>query len=127
VKATVRGHDPGGLTKLEVREALKANHRVMLTLIKYGHLATFRAPNPVNRCMQTLVAPAELERFQKTYVSLHMLAKERKQHHVALKMELDAAGIRPVFDHTKIYARFYRRRAVNRKARGGDMTANRII
>jgi hypothetical protein len=55
------------------------------------------------------VAPAELARFQKTYVSLHVLAKERKRHHLAMKMELDDAGVGPEFDHGRIGARFYRR------------------
>lgn len=54
VKAAVRGPDHGGLTIVEVREALQANYRVVLALFKHGHLATFRAPNPVNRCVQTL-------------------------------------------------------------------------
>jgi hypothetical protein len=102
--------DHGGLTTVEVRAALQANHRVTLALFKHGHLATFRAPNPVNRRTQTLVAKTELEKFRKTYVSLHMLAKERKQHHVVLKMEIDVPGIKPAFDHRKVYARFYRRR-----------------
>jgi hypothetical protein len=48
--------------------------------------------------MQTLVATAELGRFQETYVSLHMLAKERKRHHIMMKMEFDAAGVRPAFE-----------------------------
>ena len=94
---------------MEVREALQANHRVVLALFKHGHLATFRAPNPVNRCMQTLVAPAELKRFRKTYVSLHMLAKERKRHHLSMKQILDENGVEPAFDREKIRARFYRR------------------
>jgi hypothetical protein len=109
VKAAVRGPDHGGLATEEVRAALQANHRVVLALFKYGHLATFRATNPVNRCMQTLVASAELERFRKTYVSLHMLAKERERHHLVMKTELDDAGVRPAFDHRKVFARFYRR------------------
>jgi hypothetical protein len=82
---------------------------VVLALFRQGHLTTFRAPNPVNRRVQTLVAKAELARFRKTYVSLHMLAKERKRHHVALKRDLDAAGIKPAFDHRKVFARFYGR------------------
>lgn len=109
VKAAVRGPDHGGLTTVEVREALQAHHRVVLALVEHGHLATFRAPNPVNRCIQTLVATAELKRFRKTYVSLYMLAKERNRHHVVMKTELDAAGIRPALDHRKVFARFYRR------------------
>jgi hypothetical protein len=42
-----------------------------------------------------------------------MLAKERKRHHLAMKTELDAAGIRPAFDHRTVYARFFRREDLN--------------
>jgi hypothetical protein len=100
-------HD--GLTHRDVRQVLRANYRVVLGLIANGHLADFKALNPLNGRMQSLVLPAELERFTKAYVSLHMLAKQRKQHHVVIKKALDAAGIEPVFDHTKVHARFYRR------------------
>ncbi len=109
VKAAVRGPEHGGLTHREVREALRTNYRVVLALIANGHLADFRAPNPVNRRMQSLVASSELERFQKTYVSLHVLAKERERHNVALKKDFEVAGVRSAFDYKKIGARFYRR------------------
>jgi hypothetical protein len=100
-------HD--GLTHREVRETLRANYRVILGLIANGHLVDFKARNPLNGHMQSLVAPAELDRFTKTYVSLHMLAKQRKQHHVVVRKALDTAGIKPAFDHNKVRARFYRR------------------
>jgi hypothetical protein len=45
VKAAVRGPDHGGLTIEEVRETLQANHRVVLALFKYGHLAARRTPS----------------------------------------------------------------------------------
>jgi hypothetical protein len=92
-----------------VRRKLATNHRVMLALIANKHLATYRGKNPVNRCPQTLVAPAELERFQTTYVSLHVLAKERGTHHLAMKGILDQKGIEPALDHVKVHARFYLR------------------
>jgi hypothetical protein len=38
-----------------------------------------------------------------------MLAKERERHHVVVKAELDAAGIKPAFDRRKVFARFYQR------------------
>jgi hypothetical protein len=109
VKAAVVGPGHGGLPLRTVSQKLGTTDRVVTTLVNGKHLATFTARNPVNRCMQTLVAPAELARFQKTYVPLHVLAKERKRFQVAVKTELDAAGIKPAFDHEKIGARFYRR------------------
>jgi hypothetical protein len=109
VKAAVLGPGHGGLPLRAVSQKLGTTDRVVTALIEGKHLATFTARNPVNRCLQTLVAPAELARFQKTYVSLHMLAKERKRYHLVVKTELDAAGIKPVFDHEKVRARLYRR------------------
>ena len=109
VKAAVRGPGHGGLPLRTVSQKLGTTDRVVTALIDGKHLATFTARNPVNRCMQTLVAPAELARFQKTYVSLHVLAKERKRYHLVVKTELDAAGVKLAFDHKKIGARFYRR------------------
>jgi hypothetical protein len=93
-----------------VRRKLATNHRVLLALIANKHLATYRAMNPINKCSQTVVAPAELERFQTTYVSLHVLAKERGLHHLAMKKALDKQGIEPALDHLKIHARFYLRK-----------------
>jgi hypothetical protein len=55
------------------------------------------------------VATADLERCQETYVSLHVLAKERGLHHLAMKKILDEKGIRPALDHVKVRARFYLR------------------
>jgi hypothetical protein len=109
VKDAVRGPGHGGLPLRTVSQKLGTTDRVVTALIEGKHLATFMARNPVNRCMQTLVAAKELAGFQKTYVSLHVLAKERKRYHLVVKTELDAAGIKPAFDHEKVGARFYRR------------------
>jgi len=92
-----------------VRRKLATNHRVLLALVVNKHLATYRATNPVNKCAQTVVAPAELERFKTTYVSLHVLAKECGLHHLAMKKMLDEKGIEPALDHVKVRARFYLR------------------
>jgi hypothetical protein len=109
VKRAMRGPDHGGVSLRQVAQRLCTNDRVVTALITQKHLATFTAKNPVNRCMQTLVTPKELERFLKTYVSLHVLAKERKQFGAAVKKDLEAAGTRPAFDLKKVFARFYRR------------------
>jgi TniQ len=108
VPVLVLQHD--GMTHREVCAALRTNYKVVLGLIANGHLADFHARNPINRHIQSLIEPAELERFKEAYVSLHALAKMRGQHHVVVRKEMDAVGIKPVFDHAKVHARFYRRR-----------------
>jgi hypothetical protein len=107
VPVLVIQHD--GLTHRELSVALQTNYKVVLGLIANGHLVDFQVKNPINRHMQSLVAPVELTRFTKAYVSLHVLSKERKQHRTAVRRDLEAAGIKPVFDYTKVHARFYRR------------------
>jgi hypothetical protein len=109
VKAAVRGPEHGGVPLRQVGKVLRTHDLVVSALIAGKYLPSFRAVNPATRFMQTLVAPEELARFHKTYVSLHVLAKERKLHHLTMKIELDAAGIQPAFDHEKVRARFYRR------------------
>lgn len=109
VVSAVRGPENDGISLRRVASLLETSDRVVTALIDQKHLATFRARNPVNRCVQTLVATAELERFKQTYVSLWALSKERGQEANTVKALLDRAGIKPAFDHEKIRARFYRR------------------
>jgi hypothetical protein len=69
------------------------------------------AINPVNRCPQTVVKPEEVARFQKKYISLFQLARERRQHIMAAKTEMKTAGVKPAFDTKKIGATFYLRKS----------------
>jgi hypothetical protein len=65
IRGLVRGDDHGGLTPLKVAGALDTTNRVARALIKHGHLKTASVINPINRCRQTVVMPAEVERFQR--------------------------------------------------------------
>jgi hypothetical protein len=113
IRGLVRGDDHGGLTPYQVAGALGTTDRVARALIKHGHLKTVSTIHPVNRCPQVVVMPAEVERFQKKYVSLFGLAKERGRHFRKLKQELDANGVKPPFDPETIGATFYVRDAVS--------------
>ena len=107
IRGLVRGQDHGGLTPNQVACAIEAHDRVARMLIKHGHLKSVSTVNPVNRCPQVVVMPAEVERFQKKYVSLFGLAKERGRHFRKLKQELEAGGTQLAFDAEKIGATFY--------------------
>jgi hypothetical protein len=48
-----------------------------------------------------------VERFQRKYVSLFALAKERGRHFRKLKQELDEISTKPAFDAEKVGATFY--------------------
>jgi hypothetical protein len=113
IRGLVRGDDHGGLTPVQVAAALDTTDRVARALIAHGHLATVSVIHPVNKCPQTVVMPDEVERFQRKYVSLFGLAKERGRHFRKLKQELDAAGTKLVFDAEKIGATFYARDALS--------------
>ena len=78
-------------------------------LIVGGHLKTATVINPINRCpnQQRHVTAEEVERFEREYVSLFVLAKQRGQHFRKVKQELDAAGIKPALDPAKVGATFY--------------------
>lgn len=110
IRSLTRGEDHGGLTPNQVACTIEVHDRVARALIKHGHLATVTVVNPVNRCPQTVVMSEEVERFQREYVSLFALAKERGRHFRKLKLEMDEAGVEPVFDVNKIGATFYRRK-----------------
>jgi hypothetical protein len=110
IRGLARGAGHGGLTPYQVACTLGVTDRVARALIRLGHIKTVSTINPVNRCPQSVVMPAEVERFQRKYVSLFGLAKERGRHFRKLKQEMDEAGVESVFDVNKIGATFYRRK-----------------
>jgi hypothetical protein len=115
IRANVRGEDHGGLTPRQVASLMETNDKVVSALIATGDLTSSTVINPLNRCPQTIVSPEELAKFQKKYVSLFVLAKERHRHIKAVKNDLDAAGVEPAFKPKEIGATFYRRSACQRK------------
>jgi hypothetical protein len=109
VRALVRGPDHGGYTAVALTERLRVADRVTAALIKYGILKSITVINPINRCPTVVVPAAEVERFERTFVSLFAIARQRKRHFMAVKKELQLAGVEPVFNPRKIGATFYRR------------------
>jgi hypothetical protein len=114
VRALVRGPDHGGLTGMEIKDRLSTTAKVASALIKHGYLKSVTVINPVNRCPTVVVPVDEVERFQREYVSLFVLARQQGRHFLAVKKELDAAGVLPALDPEKIGATFYRREVANR-------------
>ena len=53
------------------------------------------------------------ERFARKFISLFALAKQQGRHFLAVKKELDAAGIEPALDPKKVGATFYLREDLN--------------
>ncbi|WP_316228447.1 TniQ family protein [Bradyrhizobium sp. SZCCHNR1039] len=109
VRALVRGPDHGGLTGLQIKDKLSTTAKVAAALIKHGHLKSMTVVNPINRCPTVVVPAEEVERFDRKFVSLFALARQRRRHFIVVKKELQAAGVDPVFNPKKIGATFYRR------------------
>ncbi len=113
-RTLVRGTDHGGLTGQAITDRLRVADRVSAALIKYRHLRSITVVNPINRCPTVVVPLREVERFEREFVSLFALAKLRGRHFMAVKKELQHAGVKPVFNPRKIGATFYRRAGVLR-------------
>jgi hypothetical protein len=114
IRAKTRGPEHGGITQREMSKRLHTTDGVVRALVKGKHLKTFTARDPVNHCPTVLTCPESAEKFQREYVSLFVLAKERGKHFRAVLRELDAREIHAEFDPEKIGARFYRRDALPR-------------
>jgi hypothetical protein len=112
IRGLVRGDDHGGLTPYQVACELGVTDKVARQLIRHGKIATISTINRVNRCPQTVVMRAEIERFRSEYVSLFALAKEQGRHFRKLKQEMDDAGVEPAFNPDEIGATVYRRSQV---------------
>jgi hypothetical protein len=110
IRGLVRGDDHGGLTPYQVACEIGVTDKVARQLIRHGKITTVSTINRINRCPQTVVMPAEVERFRREYVSLFALAKEQCRHFRKLKQEMDDAGVEPAFDVNKIGATIYRRK-----------------
>ena len=117
VRTLVRGPNHGGYTTVALSDRLRVADRVSAALIKHGHLKSVTVINPVNRCPTVVVPAAEVERFEREFVSLFAIARQQRRHFMAVKKELQHAGVEPVFNPKKIGATFYRR---------ADLKARRI-
>ena len=109
VRALVRGPDHGGFTAVALKDRMQMHDGTVRRLMAAGHLKTVTVVNPVNRCPTVVVPAVEVARFEAKYISLFALAREQRRHHLAVKKELEAAGIDPALNPVKVGATFYRR------------------
>jgi hypothetical protein len=101
IREKTRGPEADGLTRRPASLRLQTAEKVVDALIKAGHLKTFMAQNPVNRCPEQVISHAEMDRFCREYVSLFMLAEERRKHFRRVLKDLNAQGIKPALDPTR--------------------------
>ncbi len=109
VRALVRGADPAGFSAEALGARLQTRPHVIRKLIVTGHLKSETVINPVNRCPMTVVPTAAAERFETEFVTLFAIARRQGRHHMAVKKDLEATGVKPAMDSEKVGATFYRR------------------
>jgi hypothetical protein len=107
IRAAVRLPDDGGLSLRQTAIRLSTNDGVVQRLIDRGYLRVRMAINPVNRCPERVIDPAEIDRFRATYISLHLLARARRAHLPHVARELARAGIAPAIQRAAVGATFY--------------------
>ncbi|MBN8978641.1 MAG: TniQ family protein [Rhizobiales bacterium] len=110
VRSAVKLKAPDGLPPNTVaRTILKTNVAVMAQLVKCGAIRTVTTINPVNRCTMAIIQFAEIERFQKQFVSLHHVARSLGLHMTVAKKRLADGGIKPAPGFEGVNATFYKR------------------
>ncbi|MBB4001187.1 TniQ family protein [Aurantimonas endophytica] len=109
VKALVRRKNHGGLSLRTVEKRMSWSTKVVRALIDQCLLTCTVAVNPVNRCPQRVVLESDLLAFDKSFVSLYSLAKQREVHFRKLKAELVGRGVEPDPAFACVPASFYRR------------------
>ncbi|MUT27234.1 MULTISPECIES: hypothetical protein [Mesorhizobium] len=109
VRPHVTGPAYDGYSLRDVEKLLSSGTYAVKALVEKGLLATVTVKNPVTGWMQPIVRKEELERYQREYVSLHALARERGEHFARVKKALVAAGVVPVGDPDELKQTLYRR------------------
>ncbi|WP_441255779.1 TniQ family protein [Tardiphaga sp. 285_C5_N1_2] len=112
IRPFVAGEELRGLPIGKTTSKLHIHHRVMKGLIRLGAIRTERQRNPVSRNMVTIITYDELSKFSEEFVSLFMLARERRKHMPAVLHDLRAIGVRPVHEFESVGATFFRRSEV---------------
>jgi hypothetical protein len=109
IRPLVTGPDYEGHNMRELERLLPAKSRTVKALIDQGFMAADIVKNPVTKWMQPIVRREELARFQREFVSLHVLSQERGDHFRRVKKALAAAGVKPVADPNLLGQTLYRR------------------
>lgn len=92
----------------EVERALGTTTATVSELIDRGYLRAQSFHRVASKAVK-LIERQSVEEFGETYASLSDIAKSRQGFRAAIKAELDAAGVAPIFEPTGLIARFYRK------------------
>ncbi|CDN94380.1 TniQ family protein [Agrobacterium tumefaciens] len=92
----------------EAELALGTTNITVTDLIKRGYLRQRTQRRETGRDVK-FIERQSLAEFQATYVSLTAITKARQGYRAVIKVELENAGIMPIFEPEGFIARFYRR------------------
>jgi hypothetical protein len=108
IRERTRLPDLDGFLPLDAARMLRTTPQVVKKLITMNVIKTITQKHPIKRNATTIVQASELERFQREYISLFALARERCMGLPKLKRWLQTHGVIPAFDD-EVGATFYRR------------------
>ena len=112
VRAALRNPDVEGLTRDSAHRRLKIRYDVFSRLVAKGVLATHRSVSAETGRPVDLVSEDEVERFEKTYVTLGTAARERGRHWMTFKKMLVDQNIHPALHMADFGTTFYLRSAL---------------
>jgi hypothetical protein len=113
VRTTFSANPTGeALARYRAARRLGTTDRVIAALIADrpgGPILESHPKTGIRRGRARVIPAAALDDFERTYVGLIVLARERSLHHLALAAALAEHGVTPAFDPAAIQATFYRR------------------
>lgn len=89
--------DAGFLGQAQTIERLRSTHAALLALVAQGHLVQHTRLSRT-KVPKACFDPADIDRFDATYMSMKVAAKHVGSHSRVLRQRLDDAGISPAFD-----------------------------
>jgi len=112
VRALVCEPMPDGITVSDLQNRLKTTHRVMQSFLALGVFKPAAVKNPVHGGIMKVVPMADPLEFERRYVSLMQLADENGRHFAGILKEIEARGVKPVWQPEVVRSRWYRREDV---------------
>jgi len=98
----VRGHlceeRTEGIAPTWAQHRLETTHRVMQAFLKLGIFTAETIVNPVHGGQSKIIPTAQVEAFERAYVSLFMLARDQGRHIHKVALDLKTRGIQPAWD-----------------------------
>lgn len=109
VRSNINRRQMQGLTMQKAERYMHISHQVRQALIRVGAIVTTRELHPTLNHLVEVISLDEIERFNRTYVSLSELARELKQSLATVRGTLASAGFYPAPELQDVPRFYYRR------------------